>query len=413
MIRRNTRRFRAEPFQGPAIVMNVCSGGGSEAVGESAPPGVGDAPPGLWGISRHLPGPSCRAPQAGKELVQGVLSADEYRAVFESAPDGIMVVDHDGVVRDLNPAAEAMFGFPREEVLGEAVEMLLPEAFRRAHVAHRERYRRNPHSRPMGVGLELTAQRKDGAEFPAEISLSPWRHDGRDFVICTVRDITERKRSRDFSEGALRSVEEERQRIARELHDDTAQRLATLMVKVRLLSKETDEARRAHGLGELRAQILETAEGVKRIARGLRPPELEEVGLRSALQAYARGLWEAAGFEVDVDMEPVEHLLDAESKLCLYRIVQESLSNALRHSGTDRARVAVWVEDERIAALVEDTGRGFRAAQVSADGGGLGLLGMQERAVMLGGRVLVDSTPGEGTRVRIELPTSPVEVRHA
>jgi PAS domain S-box-containing protein len=342
-----------------------------------------------------------------------VLSAEEYRAVFESAPDGIMVVDRQGVVRDLNPAVESLFGFAREEVLGEAVEMLLPEAFRRAHLAHRERYQRNPHPRPMGAGLELTARKKDGTEFSVEISLSPWRQDGHEWVICMVRDITERKRIQDFSEGALRSVEEERQRIARELHDDTAQRLATLMVKVRLLSKEADEAHRAHGLAELREQILETAEGVKRIARGLRPPELEEVGLRSALQVHTRGLWEAAGFQVEVDMEPVEHLLDLEAKLCLYRIIQESLSNALRHSGTDRARVTIWVEDGQVAALVEDAGRGFRADKASADGAGLGLVGMQERAVMLGGRVLVDSTPGEGTRVRIELPTSPVEAPHA
>jgi PAS domain S-box-containing protein len=343
-----------------------------------------------------------------------VLSAEEYRAVFESAPDGIMVVDRQGVVRDLNPAVEGLFGFAREEMLGEAVEMLLPDAFRRAHVAHRERYQRNPHPRPMGAGLELTAQKKDGTEFPVEVSLSPWRHDGHECVICIVRDVTERKRIQDFSEGALRSVEEERQRIARELHDDTAQRLATLMVKVRLLSLDADEGRRAQGLAELREQILETAEGVKRIARGLRPPELEEVGLRSALQVHTRSLREAAGFEVEVDMEPVEHLLDLEAKLCLYRIVQEALSNALRHSGSDRARVTIWVENGRVVALVEDQGRGFRAARASADGAGLGLVGMQERAVMLGGRVLVDSSPGEGTRIRIELPTSPspVEARH-
>lgn len=352
------------------------------------------------------------ASRAGKELEAGVLNADEYRAVFESAPDGILVVDDQGVVRDLNPAVESLFGFAREEVLGEAVEMLLPEAFRRAHVEHRSRYVRNPHSRPMGAGMELRARRKDGAEFPVEISLSPWRHEGHQCVICTVRDITERKRLRDFSEGALRSVEEERQRIARELHDDTAQRLATLMLRVRLLSRESDEARRGQAMEELREQLLEAAEGVKRIARGLRPPELEEVGLRSALQAHLRGLRDGAGFTVDVDMDPVEHLLEADGKLCLYRIIQESLSNALRHSGADRARVTVRSEDGRVVAVVEDAGRGFAAGAVAGAGGGLGLVGMQERAVMLGGRVLVDSTPGEGTRVRIELPTSPVEAPH-
>jgi len=145
--------------------------------------------------------------------------------------------------------------------------MLVPESFRVAHLAHRERFRRSAHARPMGAGLELRGRRKDGAEFPAEISLSPWGYQGRECVICMVREITEHKRIRDFSEGALRSVEEERQRIARELHDDTAQRLATLMVSVRLLSLEKDESKRARGFVELREQILEAAEGVKRIAR--------------------------------------------------------------------------------------------------------------------------------------------------
>jgi PAS domain S-box-containing protein len=356
---------------------------------------------------------SPRASLAGKELFAGVLNAEEYRAVFEAAPDGILVVDRQGVVRDVNPAVEVLFGYAREEVLGERVEMLLPEAFRTAHVEHRSRYVRNPHARPMGAGMELRARRKDGAGFPVEISLSPWAHDGQACVICTVRDVTERKRLRDFSEGALRSVEEERQRIARELHDDTAQRLATLMLRIRLLSRESEEARRSQALDEIREELLEAAEGVKRIARGLRPPELEEVGLRSALQAHLRGLKEGAGFEVEVEMDPVEHLLDAEGKLCLYRIIQESLSNALRHSGAPGARVVIQAGDDRVVAEVEDSGRGFSTSAAGLGGAGLGLVGMQERAVMLGGRVLVDSAPGEGTRVRIEIPTSPVEAPHA
>lgn len=342
-----------------------------------------------------------------------MLNAEEYRAVFEAAPDGILIVDRNGVVRDLNPAVEELFGYAREELVGEVVDMLLPDVLQAGHVALRERYVRNPHTRPMGAGMELRGQRRDGSEFPVEISLSPWSHDGHDGVICTARDITDRKRLRDFSDGALRSVEEERQRIARELHDDTAQRLVTLMLRVRLLTMETDPTRHAQGLEELREEILQAAEGVKRIARGLRPPELEEVGLRSALQAHLRGLKEGAGFEVDMGMEPIEHLLDLEGKLCLYRIIQESLSNALRHSGARSARISVVTEDGRIVANIEDEGRGFSASKVAQGSGGLGLVGMQERAVMLGGRVAVDSTPGQGTRVRIELPTSPVEAPNA
>lgn len=342
-----------------------------------------------------------------------MLSAEEYRAVFEASPDGIMVVDGAGVIRDLNPQVESLFGYAREELVGESVEMLLPEAFRSAHVEHRKRFMRNPHARPMGVGLELRGRRKDGVEFPAEISLSPWMRGEEPRVICSIRDITDRKRLQDFSEGALRSVEEERQRIARELHDDTAQRLATLLLRVRLLGMETDDDQRRFQMEELREQILEAAEGVKRIARGLRPPELEEVGLVSAVHAHLRNLRESTGIEVEAHLDSVDHLLDEEAKLALYRIVQESLSNAVRHSGAGQVRLTLQAENALVSAEVEDDGRGFRADRIGEQGGGLGLVGMQERAMMIGARVTVDSTPGQGTRVRVELPSSAVEARNA
>jgi PAS domain S-box-containing protein len=345
-----------------------------------------------------------------------VLTSEEYRAVFEAAPDGVLVVCRDGLIKDCNPQIEALFGYAREELLGETVEILVPDVFKRSHAEHRSRFVRNPHTRPMGVGMDLRARRKDGSQFPVEISLSPWYTDqqGGLRVVCTVRDVTDRKRLRDFSEGALRSVEEERQRIARELHDDTAQRLATLLLRIRLLCRVGDKEERMAGLEEVREEILETAEGVKRIARGLRPPELADVGLTSAVQAHIRAVRESSGLEVHAEIEDVGQLLTEEGKLALYRIVQEALSNVVRHSGARRAQVRIWAAGDGVCALVEDRGRGFSLARVEEErGAGLGLVGMQERAVMLGGAVRVESDPGEGTRVRIELPAAAVEARNA
>jgi PAS domain S-box-containing protein len=335
-----------------------------------------------------------------------VLTADEYRAVFESSPDGVLVICRDGKIRDVNPQVEALFGYAREELLEEFVEMLVPDPFRRAHEAHRNRYARNPHTRPMGVGMELQGRRKDGSLFPIEVSLSPWQTPEGRRVVCSVRDITERKRMQDFSEGALRASEEERQRIARELHDDTAQRLATLMLRIRILTLESDPAAMKERLEELRDEILETAEGVKRIARGLRPPELEEVGLATAIQAHLRGLREGAGFEVDAELDNVDHLLPMDAKLALYRVLQEALSNVVRHSGADHARVHLGPEGGEVVLTIEDDGRGFVESQVRERGAGLGLVSMQERAVMMGGRVEIDTTPGEGTRIRVQVPAT-------
>ncbi len=342
-----------------------------------------------------------------------MLTADQYRAVFEASPDGLLVVDSAGVILDVNPQVEALFGWAREELLGEPVEMLVPDALRTAHREHRRHYTRSPHTRPMGMGLDLEAVRKDGTQFSVEISLSPWHNEGEVGVICAVRDITDRKRLQDFSAGAMQASEDERQRIARELHDDTAQRLATLMLRVRVMALEKDPVLRAERVEELREEILETAEGVKRIARNLRPPELEEVGLGTAIQAHLRSVRDASGLDVEADVQHVDPYLPPDARLALYRVVQEALSNVIRHSGASRARLRLSVEDGFVSAVIEDDGRGFSEDRISERGGGLGLVGMRERASMIGGRVSIESTPGEGTRIRIDVPAAATETQNA
>lgn len=333
-----------------------------------------------------------------------MLSSEEYRAVFDASPDGCLVVDREGVIRAANPRAEALFGWPAEELLGKNVDVLVPEAVREGHARHRSRFAADPHNRPMGVGLELHARRRDGSTFPVEISLSPWATDDPEAlrIICTIRDVTEHRRLQNFSEGALRATEEERQRIARELHDDTAQRLATLILWIRRLAEEPDADARLALLEEIREEIVDTTDSVRRMSRGLRPPELEEVGLALAIAAHVRTLDDGADCSVETELEPVEEDLSITAKLALYRIVQESLSNARRHGGCKDVRVRLFRSDGAVVVEVSDGGGGFRMSEVAE--GGLGLVGMQERATMIGGRLTIDSAPGEGTRIRVTVP---------
>lgn len=152
-----------------------------------------------------------------------MFSSDDYRALYEAAPDGCAVVDADGTIREANPKLLSLFGWTREELVGKKVEVLVPEAQRGGHSDHRQDFMATPRNRPMGAGLDLRGRRKDGSTFPIEISLSPWAYgDGEVRVICTVRDMTAQRRLQNFSEGAMRATEDERHRIARELHDDTA-----------------------------------------------------------------------------------------------------------------------------------------------------------------------------------------------
>jgi PAS domain S-box-containing protein len=337
-----------------------------------------------------------------------LLSIEEFRAVFTAAPDGFLIVRLDGTIRAANARMEDLFGWTVEELEGMPVEELLPEALRSRHEGHRERFLRNPHNRPMGAGLDLCARRRDGSEFPVEVSLSPWTTtEGEVQVICSVRDVQAVRRLQNFSEGALRASEEERKRIARELHDDTAQRLATLILRARQLAFESDHPARHALFEEVREEIVDAADEVRRMARGLRPPELEELGLGHAVQAHVRTLRESGALDVDAEIHPIGNDLSATAKLALYRIIQEALSNVRRHSGSGRAGLRLSRDGDQIVAEVVDAGQGFDLATAVEGQRGLGLIGMQERATMIGGRITVESAPGEGTRVRVTVSIVP------
>lgn len=335
------------------------------------------------------------------------LSPEEFRAVFDAAPDGIVVVDRDGRIREVNPQVERMFGWSRDDLLGREIEVLVPEELREVHRGERSDYTDSPHTRPMGIGMQLEGRRKDGSRFPVEISLSPVRRGEDLHVIAAVRDVSERLRLRRFGTLTLRAAEEERRRIARELHDDTAQRLATVLLRLRMAAGSEAEDR-DRILDEVREAIQETVEGIRRIARGLRPPALEEVGLVAALRSHLREV--SAATEVEADLtddlsaSDFEHRLDPERRLVLYRVVQEAVSNALRHSGTSSVSVRLEEAGGRARAVVEDRGRGFDPEAVDERSGGLGLIGMEERVSAVGGRLEIDSEKGRGTRVVAEVP---------
>ncbi|MCH1571536.1 MAG: PAS domain-containing sensor histidine kinase [Longimicrobiales bacterium] len=332
------------------------------------------------------------------------LSKDEFKAVFDAAPDGYLIVAADGTIRAVNPKAEKLFGWSAQELIGQAVEVLLPDRLRDAHGELRAGFVAKPHNRPMGAGLDLRARRRDGSEFPVEISLSPWHRSDNVMVICSVRDVSEVRRLQNFSEGALRATEDERQRIARELHDDTAQRLATLILRVRQMALQPDDARRATIFEEVRQEIVDAADGVRRMSRGLRPPEIEELGLGPSLLAHARTLRESGLFMVTMEVEDVEAYLDQTAKLAVYRIIQEAISNARRHSGADSVRASLRLADGTIIVEVTDRGCGFDPSFFIEGPGGLGLVSMQERASMLGGRLAKVTSPGEGTTIRLVIP---------
>jgi two-component system sensor histidine kinase UhpB len=197
---------------------------------------------------------------------------------------------------------------------------------------------------------------------------------------------------------ALGAQEGERLRIARELHDEVGQQLTALLLQL-------SSARRQAGpelgpvLAEAHGLARDSLEDIRRVARDLRPEALDDLGLPAALAALGERLREGAGLRVDRDVHPVLPPLDDEEELVIYRVAQEALTNVLRHAGTDRAELSLRVAGDELVLEVRDDGRGFDLAGAAHNG----LLGMRERALLVGGGLEVLSRPGAGTVVRLRL----------
>ena len=255
--------------------------------------------------------------------------------------------------------------------------------------------------------LERTARRV--AEGDLDARVQPSRLADRDLraVIDVLNEMldrvgTYRARLRAITARALEAAEEERKRLAQELYSDTAQSLSELMIRLRLARKAADAERDA-ALDDVREGLAAATERLRRYASDLRPPALDMLGLVPAVEAYARSMAEPAGLEVRVRAAPVAGLLAPEAELALYRIIQEALSNAARHSGAARAEVLIERKDGHVVAAIADTGRGFDLAEAER-AGAIGLLGMEERAAWVGGSVRVHSEPDGGTRVVVRIP---------
>ncbi len=268
--------------------------------------------------------------------------------------------------------------------------------------------------------LEQTAARVQDGDVDARAPRSPISDAELDRLTRTFNGMLNtlaayRQRLREVAARALNAEEEERKRIARELHDETAQTLAALLIRLRLARSVDDAAARSDLLDEMRREVGAALEGVRRFARGLRPPALEELGLVVALESHGRGITESVGLQVRVDADPLDGLLSSTAELAVYRIVQEALSNVIRHSGATASTVRLVHRDGELVATVEDNGSGFPVADTMRAGSGLGLFGMQERAAYIGGRIDVQSRPVGGTRVVAVVPLgkSPLRVGFA
>lgn len=332
-----------------------------------------------------------------------------FRELLEAAPYALVLVDEEGRIVLINVQTERLFGYARDELIGRTLESLLPEPFRDQHRQHRARYTADPYLRPMGEQLELYGLRRDGSQFPAEVSLSPLVCQDRLYISAALRDISQRKRREDelrqLSQALLSTREEERARISHAIHDELGQALTGLKMDVAWLGRRLGPDQRAlldktQAMSEL---IDATIEAVRQIATQLRPGILDDMGLVAAVEWQLREFQARSGIHCQLTGSLETSALDADRSTAAFRIFQEALTNVARHAQATRLEVSLEETATHLTLQVRDNGRGMSPREISHPNS-IGLLGMRERARQWEGALEIHGAPGSGTTVSLRLP---------
>jgi signal transduction histidine kinase len=214
-----------------------------------------------------------------------------------------------------------------------------------------------------------------------------------------------RRVARDSLRRLVEGQEQERRRLARELHDETGQALTSVLLGLKAVEDAKDDAQLRAATGKLRELVVATLQDVRRLAVELRPKALDDFGLVPAVERLVQTFAEATGVEVQLEAQLSHERLPAAVETTLYRTVQEGLTNIARHAGAHRVSVLLMRRDGAVTAVIEDDGQGFAAEDVEA-GDGMGLDAMRERVALLDGRLAIESAPGGGTTLVVEVPAT-------
>jgi PAS domain S-box-containing protein len=351
-------------------------------------------------------------------------------AILENSADGVVCVNQRLQIMLFNQAAEHMFGYKEEEIVGQSVDILVPERLRAVHRQHIARFDASPQrALKMSDRKPVLGLRKDGTEFPMDAPLTRIEIDGEKVFTLTMRDITERLRAeeellrshnelearvrertaevRELSDRMAQLQEEDRRRIARELHDGTTQMLIALNVDLGMLGASDPALQQK--LVNPRALVKQCLDELRTVSYLLHPPLLDEIGLELALRNYVKGVCTRSDLDVMLRLPPNLNQLPRAVQVAIFRIVQEALANIHRHSDSRSASIVLEREAEELRMEIVDQGRGIPPEVLqNIDGrAGIGIAGMRERVRQLGGRFDIESSAG--TTIRVTLPTPAID----
>ena len=348
-----------------------------------------------------------------RKRAQNALHESELRFqyVVKEAPIGIALEDMSGKILFANPALCDMLGYGTSEMRG----MNCSE-----FAAGSDEEEDWDHFQEMAAGIipsyqiEKRYTRKDGRKIWGRLNVSMLRHDGIEpMVLATVEDITEKKAATEdlkrthgelqlLTSRLFQTQEDERRRIARELHDDVGQRLSLLMMELDAMKNQvpierTEDHKKLH---DLLGQMDELITDIHNMSHRLHSSKLQHLGLRVALKEVCRQVSNAHHVQIDLSADFLPVPLPEQVSLCFYRVAQEAVNNAIKHSGSPRVEVQLTSDDSMLKMRIKDFGVGFDPAE---RGKGLGLVAMQERLRMIGGNLRIESSDHEGTELLAEV----------
>jgi PAS domain S-box-containing protein len=326
--------------------------------------------------------------------------------LLATVTDAVVATDDQFILTGWNAAAESTYGRRAEEVLGQPDALVFRTDFigvERAEAIQRLVETGKFHG-------ELTHRRGDGKRVHIESrAVAFFDTTGKRLGYVSVnRDITDRRYAEQTIRALLNDVlsaqEEERRRIARELHDETAQTLTSLLVGLRAVEESQHLDQALEAAGTLRGLVADALAGVQRMARGLRPSVLDDLGLEEALERLSAETSRTTGFVVDLQVTGARRPRLSEAlEIALYRVAQEALTNVGKHASPKHVSVLIHRKPNVVRLVIEDDGKGFDVAQAQSELQ-LGLVGMRERMNLIGGSMTIESSPGRGTTVSVSVP---------